>query len=217
MVRFSMPLALSSSCRPPWAFRWWHVPCRSAHWPVILNVVHHRLAHILAETFVPTVLLYGMVGHYSQGLPLIHCDIPPHFTLGKQLFWCKCAAQLGLLPSCTTLTAWLISRPRCATTSYHRAICCSAYTLCLQTFHMTHICLWSFHIYPRNKIVAMTYAPTLVYLVYCHHNTLAFTVSLYNISAILSVIYFKYFVICVKINLTSQGIPVSHDPHFTLT
>ncbi|GFR04425.1 hypothetical protein TNCT_65531 [Trichonephila clavata] len=31
------------------------------------------------ETFLPTVLLYGMVGHYSQGFPQIHCDIPSHF------------------------------------------------------------------------------------------------------------------------------------------
>ncbi|GFQ65147.1 hypothetical protein TNCT_208041 [Trichonephila clavata] len=27
------------------------------------------------EAFLPTLLLYGMVGHYSQGLPQIHCDI----------------------------------------------------------------------------------------------------------------------------------------------
>ena len=37
------------------------------------------------------------------------------------------------------------------------------WTLCLKTFHRTHICLWSVHIYPRNIIVAMTYAPTHVY------------------------------------------------------
>ena len=37
------------------------------------------------------------------------------------------------------------------------------WTLCLRTFHATYICLWSVHIYPRNKIVAMTYAPTHVY------------------------------------------------------
>ena len=36
------------------------------------------------------------------------------------------------------------------------------WTLCLQTFHTTHIRLWSVNIYPRNKIVAMTYAPTHV-------------------------------------------------------
>ena len=166
-----MPLAslapvASIVCRPPWAARWRHVPCQSAHWPVVPNVSHHRLAHVLAETFIPTVLLYGMVGHYSQGFPLIHCDIPSHFTLGERLFWYKRAAQLGLLPSRTTLAAWLISRPSCATISYHRAICCSAYTLCLQTFHTTHIHLWSVHIYPRNKIVAMTYVPTLV--ITCH-------------------------------------------------
>ena len=38
------------------------------------------------------------------------------------------------------------------------------WTLCLQTFHTTHIRLWSVRIYPRNKIVAMTYAPTHVFL-----------------------------------------------------
>ena len=36
------------------------------------------------------------------------------------------------------------------------------WTLCLQTFHTTHIRLRSVHIYPRNKIVAMTYTPTHV-------------------------------------------------------
>ncbi|GFU48859.1 thrombospondin-4 [Trichonephila clavipes] len=27
-----------------------------------------------------------MVGHYSQGLPLINCDIPSHFSLGNGYF-----------------------------------------------------------------------------------------------------------------------------------
>ncbi|GFY06637.1 hypothetical protein TNCV_3524931 [Trichonephila clavipes] len=40
------------------------------------NVANHWLTHVLAETFLPTVLLYGMLGHYSRGLPLIQCDIP---------------------------------------------------------------------------------------------------------------------------------------------
>ena len=44
---------------------------------------------------------------------------------------------------------------------------------------------------------------------------LTLTVSLYNISAILHGFYLKYFVMYIKINLTSQGISVSHDPHFT--
>ena len=38
------------------------------------------------------------------------------------------------------------------------------WTLYLQTFHTTRIRLWSVHIYPRNKIVAMTYASTHVYI-----------------------------------------------------
>ncbi|GFQ73884.1 hypothetical protein TNCT_193451 [Trichonephila clavata] len=54
--------------------------------PIIPNVAHHWLTHVLAETFQPTVLLHGMVGHYSQGLPLIHCDIPSYFSLGERLF-----------------------------------------------------------------------------------------------------------------------------------
>ena len=43
----------------------------------------------------------------------------------------------------------------------------------------------------------------------------AVTVSLYNINAILREFSLKYVIIYVKINLTSQGISVSHDPHFT--
>ncbi|GFT85066.1 hypothetical protein TNCV_791021 [Trichonephila clavipes] len=51
--------------------------------------------------------------------------------------------------------------PRCATISYHRSICCSP-SPCLQNFHTTHIRLRSVHMSTRKKIVAMTYAPTLV-------------------------------------------------------
>ncbi|GFR19752.1 uncharacterized protein TNCT_173581 [Trichonephila clavata] len=46
----------------------------------------HWLTHVLSETFLPTMLMYGMVGHYSQGFPLIHCDIPSHFSLGNGYF-----------------------------------------------------------------------------------------------------------------------------------
>ena len=123
------------------------------------------MCHVGPHTDRSSWMLHITGWHTSllkRSYPPCHCDIPSHFALGKWLFWCKRAAQLGLLPSRTTLVAWLISCPSCATTSYHRAICCSAYTLCLQTFHTTHIRLWSVHIYPRNKIVAITYVPTPV-------------------------------------------------------
>ena len=71
---------------------------------------HHQfdlLTDVLAENFLPIMQLYRMVGHYSQGLPLIHCDIPSHFSVGELLFWCK----HGLLPYRMTLTNWLISQP----------------------------------------------------------------------------------------------------------
>ena len=74
--------------------------------------------------------------HYFQHLLLIHCDIPSHFYLEEWLFWCKHAPQHGLLPSCTTFTNWLFSQ---LSLPYHRTICCSAYIICLQNFHMTHI------------------------------------------------------------------------------
>ncbi|PRD24476.1 UNVERIFIED_CONTAM: hypothetical protein NCL1_43631 [Trichonephila clavipes] len=64
------------------------------------HVAHHWLTHVLTETFLSTVLLYGMVGHYSQGLPLTHCDIPSHFSLGER----KRAAQQELFPFHSTLT-----------------------------------------------------------------------------------------------------------------
>ncbi|GFW51468.1 hypothetical protein TNCV_4211461 [Trichonephila clavipes] len=50
------------------------------------RVAHHWLTYVLVETFLPIMLQYGMVGHYFQGLPLIHCDIPKHFYLGERLF-----------------------------------------------------------------------------------------------------------------------------------
>ncbi|GFQ86094.1 uncharacterized protein TNCT_344181 [Trichonephila clavata] len=54
--------------------------CESGH------LLANWLTHVLAETFLPTVLMYGMVGDYSQGLPLIHCDIPSDFSLGNGYF-----------------------------------------------------------------------------------------------------------------------------------
>ncbi|GFR19343.1 hypothetical protein TNCT_655021 [Trichonephila clavata] len=47
---------------------------------------HNWLAHVLAETFISAMLLFGMVKHYSQGLPQIPCDIPSLFSLGERLF-----------------------------------------------------------------------------------------------------------------------------------
>ncbi|GFV58809.1 uncharacterized protein TNCV_3731451 [Trichonephila clavipes] len=44
------------------------------------HLAHQWLTHVLVGTFLPTVLL-----HYSQGLPLIHCDIPSHFSLGEAI------------------------------------------------------------------------------------------------------------------------------------
>ena len=49
-----------------------------------------------------------------------------------------------------SITDWFHSPPY-ATTSYHRTICCSAYILCLQNFHKTHIRLWSVNVSPRKK------------------------------------------------------------------
>ena len=46
-------------CLHSWDAVWQHVPGRYEHLTVILNVVHHRLTHVLAETFLPTVLVYG--------------------------------------------------------------------------------------------------------------------------------------------------------------
>ncbi|GFX71287.1 hypothetical protein TNCV_3410571 [Trichonephila clavipes] len=50
------------------------------------HVANHWLTHVLVGTFLPTVLLHGIVGHNSQGLPLTLCDIPSHFSLGERLF-----------------------------------------------------------------------------------------------------------------------------------
>ena len=103
----SLTPVVSIVCLHTWAARWRQVPGRSAHWPVVPNIAHYWLTHVLAENF----LLYGMVGHYFQRLPLIHSDISSYFFLEERLFWYKRAAKQGLLPSRTTLTNWLISQP----------------------------------------------------------------------------------------------------------
>ena len=66
-----------------------------------------------------------------------------------------------------------------------------------------------------------THGPTIsgLHRISSLHPTLCWTrvEDIYFIGVILGGLYLKYFVICVKINVTSQGISVSLDPHFTWT
>ncbi|GFR19911.1 hypothetical protein TNCT_466381 [Trichonephila clavata] len=133
--------------------------CESYH------LLVHWLTHVLAETFLPTVLMYGMVGYDSQGLPLIHSDIQSHFSIGNGYFDVNTLLSTGCFISHDTHQLTPFHSTHCTTTSYHRAICCSAYTLYRQNFHTTHILLWSVHI-STKKIVAMTFTPTLVLIPY---------------------------------------------------
>ena len=153
MVRFSLPLALSnSSIIHSLSSSMSHL--MTVYATSVLTMIgrpERYSSHVLAETFLPTVLLYSIVRHYFQGLPLIHCDIPSHFSLGERLFWCKHAAQTGYLYlAWHSPTDWFHS-PCCTTTNYHKAICCSAYTLCLRNFHSTHIHFCGLFTYLQEK------------------------------------------------------------------
>ena len=135
----------------PWSARWQHTDQS--------NVVHHWLTLVLDEIFLHTVQLYGMVGHYSQRLPLVHCDIPSHFSLEERLFWYKCTAEHGLLPSRTTLTKWLISKPLLGYYQLlQRHLVSCIHTMLAELPHNACTFVIHSHIYKKN-IIAMTYAP----------------------------------------------------------
>ncbi|GFX81003.1 hypothetical protein TNCV_1909961 [Trichonephila clavipes] len=123
---------------------------------------HHWLTHVLAETFLSTVLLYGMVGYYSQELSLIQCDIPSHFSHGQRLFGCKrdSTRVISNLHDTHQLTDFIALTELLQAITEPSDVLHTHYACRTSTRHI-NICD-PFTYLQEKKIVAMTYAPSLV-------------------------------------------------------